>query len=196
MFNIYGKHKRHRSTHKRLHNKNPMVRSISTRPQETALRGSVGHWEMDTVVGTQQGKSTCLLVLTERMTRFELVYKMQAKSKACTASAMQYLFRKARGEFSCIFKSITVDNGCEFSGLDALERYGTKVYYCHPYSSWERGTNENQNKFIRRFCRKGKSMAALTDDHAEYITLWMNNYPRRILGGASANLASARAEAR
>ena len=56
------------------------------------------------------------------------------------------------------------------------------IYYCHPYSSWERGTNENQNKLIRRFCKKGKSMARVTADHAEYITLWMNNYPRRLLG--------------
>lgn len=56
------------------------------------------------------------------------------------------------------------------------------IYYCHPYSSWERGTNENQNKLIRRFCKKGKSMACVTADHAEYITLWMNNYPRRLLG--------------
>lgn len=80
-----------------------------------------------------------------------------------------------------IFRAITCDNGCEFSAAKEMEQL-TPIYYCHPYSCWERGTNENQNKLIRRFCRKGKSMAGITPDHAEYITLWMNNYPRRLLG--------------
>lgn len=77
--------------------------------------------------------------------------------------------------------AITCDNGCEFSAAKEMEQL-TPIYYCHPYSCWERGTNENQNKLIRRFCKKGKSMAGITPDHAEYITLWMNNYPRRLLG--------------
>ena len=70
---------------------------------------------------------------------------------------------------------------CEFSAAKEMEQL-TPIYYCHPYSCWERGTNENQNKLIRRFCKKGKSMAGITPDHAEYRTLWMNNYPRRLLG--------------
>jgi len=84
-------------------------------------------------------------------------------------------------DFGKIFRAITCDNGCEFSAAKEMEQL-TPIYYCHPYSCWERGTNENQNKLIRRFCKKGKSMAGITPDHAEYITLWMNNYPRRLLG--------------
>lgn len=83
--------------------------------------------------------------------------------------------------FRKLFKTITCDNGCEFAAAKEMEQFAP-IYYCHPYSSWERGTNENQNKLIRRFCKKGKSMACVTADHAEYITLWMNNYPRRLLG--------------
>ena len=84
-------------------------------------------------------------------------------------------------DFRKLFKTITCDNGCEFAAAKEMEQF-VPIYYCHPYSSWERGTNENQNKLIRRFCKKGKSMACVTADHAEYITLWMNNYPRRLLG--------------
>ena len=84
-------------------------------------------------------------------------------------------------DFRKLFKTITCDNGCEFAAAKEMEQFAP-IYYCHPYSSWERGTNENQNKLIRRFCKKGKSMACVTADHAEYITLWMNNYPRRLLG--------------
>ncbi len=83
--------------------------------------------------------------------------------------------------YSAIVSDITCDNGCEFAAAKEMEQFAP-IYYCHPYSSWERGTNENQNKLIRRFCKKGKSMACVTADHAEYITLWMNNYPRRLLG--------------
>lgn len=81
------------------------------------------------------------------------------------------------------FKTITVDNGTEFTDANGIEKNKrTTLYYCHPYSSWERGSNENQNKFVRRHIPKGKSMLKVTDKQVKYIQDWMNNYERAILG--------------
>lgn len=156
-------------------------RSIDERPPEVETREDVGFWEMDTVVGTSAGPSRCLLVLTERKTRFEIVRMLESKTAREVLRVLRELRQEFGEDFRKLFKTITCDNGCEFAAAKEMEQFAP-IYYCHPYSSWERGTNENQNKLIRRFCKKGKSMACVTADHAEYITLWMNNYPRRLLG--------------
>lgn len=155
-------------------------RSIDDRPQEVEARTDVGFWEMDTVIGKSAGLSRCLLVLTERKTRYEIVRTLKSKTAQEVLRVLGELRHEFGRDFKKIFRSITCDNGCEFAAAKEMEQFAP-IYYCHPYSSWERGSNENQNKLIRRFCRKGKSMANITDDHALYISLWMNNYPRRIL---------------
>ena len=92
-------------------------------------------------------------------------------------------------KFSQIFKSITFDNGSEFMDCAGIEKsvYGkdrkrTKVYYCHPYSAYERGTNENINKMIRRFLPKGTDFRKVTAAYIQRVETWINNYPREILG--------------
>ena len=86
--------------------------------------------------------------------------------------------------FKTVFKSITVDNGTEFAYCEELERSAigagkrTKMYYCHPYSSWERGTNEVTNKMVRRKVR--------TAEDIQEVENWINKYPRRIHGYKSA----------
>ena len=91
-------------------------------------------------------------------------------------------------------KSITFDNGSEFMDCAGIEKsiYGkdrkrTKVYYCHPYSAYERGTNENINKMIRRFLPKGTDFRKVTAAYILRVETWINNYPREILGFASSN---------
>lgn len=88
-----------------------------------------------------------------------------------------------------VFKSITFDNGSEFMDCAGIEKsvYGkdrkrTKVYYCHPYSAYERGTNENINKMIRRFLPKGTDFRKVTAAYIQRVETWINNYPREILG--------------
>lgn len=156
-------------------------RSIDERAPEVETRDDVGYWEMDTVVGKSAGPSRCLLVLTERKTRFEIVRVLESKTTREVLRVLRELRQEFGKDFGKLFKAITCDNGCEFAAAKDMEQFAP-IYYCHPYSSWERGTNENQNKLIRRFCKKGKSMARVTADHAVYISLWMNNYPRRLLG--------------
>lgn len=168
--------------------------SISERPKEIDARDEIGHWEMDTVVG-KQGTKTVLLVLSERVTRKELIFKISSKSQAAVVNELDKLERKMRKSFAKTFKTITCDNGCENLDFEGIERSvknkentRTKVYYAHPYSSWERGTNENTNKIIRRFIPKGVDISLFSNKEIKQIQHWINNYPRRILGGLSANM--------
>jgi IS30 family transposase len=167
--------------------------SIADRPIDIDSREEIGHWEMDTVVG-KQGTKTTLLVMSERMTRQELIFKINSKSQSEVIRMINRLQRKYGKEFSTIFKSITTDNGCEFLDFEGIEKsiFGkksrTKMYFAHPYSSWERGTNENINKMIRRFIPKGVDISAFTNKELQRIQNWINNYPRKILGGKSANM--------
>ena len=90
--------------------------------------------------------------------------------------------------FRNVFRSITVDNGGEFQDCEGIERSRrarkprTKVYYCHPYSAYERGSNENMNRIVRRFFPKGTSFDQVTASEVAAVEEWMANYPRRILG--------------
>jgi IS30 family transposase len=167
--------------------------SISERPKAVATRDEIGHWEMDTVVG-KQGTKTVLMVLSERVTRKELVFKILSKSQVAVVKVLDKLERKMGKLFTETFKTITCDNGCEnldFEGIEnSVRNKGkrTKVYYAHPYSSWERGTNENTNKMIRRFVPKGVDISLFSNKQIMQIQHWINNYPRRILGGLSANM--------
>ena len=141
---------------------------------------------MDTVVSARPCKKV-LLVLSERMSREEVVRQLVDKSAASVVRALDDLERRYGEMFPIIFKSITCDNGTEFADCEGMEqsclREGekrTKFYYCHPYSAYERGTNENINKMIRRFAPKGTSFEDLTDEQVAQIEEWVNNYPRGI----------------
>ena len=159
-------------------------RSIEERPVETESRNELGHWEMDCVVGS--GKA-CLLVMTERKSRKELIFPMESKTQACVLEVMDKLEKQHKTKFSTIFKSITMDNGSEFLDMAGLEKScinpskpRTICYYAHPFSSWERGSNENANRLIRRFIPKGARLEDFSHSDIKRIERWINNYPRRI----------------
>lgn len=166
--------------------------SISERPIEIEKREQVGHWEIDTVVGKREASSV-LLVLTERSTRQELIFKIKSKTQEQVIKVLDRLERRYGSNFSKIFKTITSDNGSEFLDFEGMEssikKEGkrTKIYYAHPYCSWERGTNENINRMIRRFIPKGADISKYSTKEIERIQHWINNYPRRILGYKSSN---------
>lgn len=161
-------------------------RSIEERPQEINKREKVGHWEMDCVV-SGRGAKTALLVLTERYSRKALIYKMSGKTQENVGYVLDKLEIKYRNRFKKMFKSITMDNGCEFVNQQLIEKSvitkkkRTTAYYAHPYSSWERGSNENTNKIIRRFIPKGANISKYSKKEIKTIENWINNYPRRIL---------------
>ena len=149
---------------------------------------------MDTVVGCQGGNKDCLLVLTERKTRFEYIFKIPDKSQHSVIRVLDRLESTYGAEnFRQTFKTITMDNGVEFLDMAGVERSATSpdarrtiAYYCHPYCSFERGSNENLNKMIRRHIPKGADIAEYSEEDVARIQDWMNDYPRAIFDGLSA----------
>ena len=159
--------------------------SIEVRPEHINDREEIGHWEMDTVKGKITSKK-CMLVLTERKTRVELIELMKDCTANSVRTALNRVERRFGKDFTKVFKTITVDNGMEFSDHDSLEKSciskGKKrieLYYCRPYHSWERGSNEVNNKLIRRHYPKGTCFSSLTTKAVKLVETWMNSYPRR-----------------
>ncbi len=175
--------------HIRVQKKANAGTSIEQRPDDVEERKVFGHWEMDTVKGKQGITKSCLLVLTERKTRDEIIAKLPDQKAASVVEFLDRMERKWGSLFSHVFRSITVDNGVEFAYAEQMEaskinvgEKRTHLFYCHPYSSWERGSNENQNRLIRRFIPKGENFDNRHDDDIAYIENWINNYPRKKLG--------------
>ena len=162
--------------------------SIEQRPPGAETREEFGHWEMDLVAGPARGSGEALLTLVERKHRQIIIRKLPDKTQASVLKALRGIERLyGPKHFRIIFKSITVDNGSEFLDFEALESSSrsslprTRLFYAHPYAAWERGSNENANRMIRRFVAKGRDIASLTLKTLSSIEAWINNYPRRIL---------------
>lgn len=168
--------------------------SIDNRPAEANDRSEYGHWEIDLVVSCKGGKGA-LLTLTERKTRYEIIIRLPDKTQRSVKRAIDRLERRFGGSFKENFKTITADNGSEFLNFEDLEKSCKrdekrfKMYFAHPYSSWERGSNENANGIIRRFFPKGTDFSKVGLAKIQAVEDWLNNYPRRILGGISSNTA-------
>ncbi len=171
-------------------------KSIEQRPKEVSDRKDYGHWEMDTVYSGQCVKDkSALLVLTERKTLDEYFFLMPDRTLNSTISVLDELEKQLGYEtFRRKFKTITVDNGIEFGDSSLIERSctdnafkRTEVFFCHPYASYERGQNENQNRFVRRWVKKGGSLNTYTPEEWIQIAGWVNDYPRRKFNGMSTN---------
>jgi len=168
--------------------------SIEERSPDIENRDEYGHWEMDCVIGRKAGGGAVLLVLSERSTREELIFKIEAKKQEFVVKEIDDLEKRLGKKFGNKFKTITMDNGSEFLDWEGIENSKLKpgekrlkTYYAHPFSSWERGTNENINKLIRRFIPKGTDLGKYTKKHIKYIQDWINNYPRKIFGYKTAS---------
>ena len=182
------KNKRRYKTVVRITTKNRRARSIEDRPKGAASRLEYGHWEGVSVKSARKSKAG-LLTLTERKTREQLIIKIPQATHEAVQSALDKLEKKLGDRFKIKFKSITFDNGSEFLNWQSLEasilhlgEQRTTIYFAHAYSSWERGTNENHNRMIRRFVPKGYDIGGFSDEEIKVVEDWMNNYPRRILG--------------
>lgn len=165
--------------------RNTLHRSIEQRPKNVNLRDAFGHWEIDSIVGSSKGKKESCLVITERMTRQEIVLKVSDKTAASTTKAMQRLKQKLGRDFNKLFLTISSDNGCEFADQDGFDNLGVPVFYCHPQAPHERGSNENNNKLLRRHFPKGESMKKKTQYDATLAQHFINGYPREMFDGKS-----------
>jgi IS30 family transposase len=120
--------------------------------------------------------------------RGEIIVPMKDKTSESVVRALNGIERKLGALFPRIFVTITCDNGTEFADAEGIEskRRGkgkrTTVYYCHPYTPSERGTNENQNGLIRRLVPKGTDLATLSPQEVKAAEAWLNSYPRKMFG--------------
>ena len=192
--NIKTKPQKKKTTKRTIALNNKDSRSIEERPEEINKRETYGHWEMDTVVSGQKNGKACLLVLTERASREQLIRKIAGKKTTNVIKALNKLEKDLGAkQFRETFLTITMDNGVEFLDSAGIEKSSinkkiprTTTYYCHPYASGERGTNENNNRLIRKFIPKGTNIDEISEKEIQKIENWMNNLPRKLHNGKSA----------
>ena len=145
-------------------------RSIDERPDYINERSEIGHFEIDTVILTRE-KNQCLLTMTDRKSRYEIIRLIKDKTSKSVNEALSSLIKEYE------IKSLTADNGTEFARLsDVISK--DNIYYAHPYCSQERGSNENHNCLIRRHLPKGCKNT--TSAEVARIKLWINKYPKRM----------------
>jgi len=162
--------------------KKKLGKSIEERPTEISTREEFGHWEIDTVIGEKTKDDCVLLTIVERKTRNAIVRQIRSKTAEAVMKELTAIRNLYGDRFSQVFKTITGDNGSEFADLSMLEDdTSTSVYFTHPFSSFEKGTNERHNGLIRRFIPKGKRMSDYNPDDISFIEDWMNTLPRKIL---------------
>jgi len=157
----------------------PTALSLRAAPQSGAAQSvdktalSIGHY-----VGSFQTHAAHV--------RNFLIRKLPDGTADSVFQALENLLVEYGDRFSRVFKTITGDNGSEFSHLSELEHStATKVYFTHPYSSFEKGTNERHNGLIRRFIPKGHSIDNYSEEQIAWIEDWCNTLPRKILGYAT-----------
>jgi IS30 family transposase len=149
-------------------------RHVSERPAAVERRQALGHWEIDTVMGT--GNDHCIVTLVERATGYLLIGKLAARTKEDAAQRTIELVRKHPAKF----QTITADNGTEFHSYQDVEQAtGVRFYFATPHHSWERGTNENTNGLIRQYLPKRTSMARVTQRDCNAIAQKLNTRPRK-----------------
>jgi IS30 family transposase len=157
--------------------------NISQRPKHVENRKEIGHWEGDLMIGV--GQKSAIGTIVERKTRYTIIVQIwNRKSKTVTQQ-----FAKLLNMLPKIFlKSMTYDNGMEMANHKWLtQKTGMKVYFANPFSSWERGTNENTNGLIRRFFPKGTDFNSVTLKQLINAQNKLNDRPRKVLGYLTPN---------
>jgi IS30 family transposase len=172
-------HRKRRKKRGSLNNQGhiPNRRPISERPEAVDKREELGHWEGDSIVGKSHGSFVASHV--ERKSRYLLVGRMDDKSAESMNATTQRLFRKIP---KAQRKTMTFDNGKEFAGFKVLEKsVGFCCYFADPYSSWQRGTNENTNGLLRQFFPKGIDFNEISKEEIDRAAALINNRPRKCL---------------
>lgn len=157
--------------------------SIDLRPSHIETRAEAGHLEGDLMIGV--GQKSAIGTLVDRKTRVVIMIKIpNRKSKTVTAEFAKYLLKHPQ----YLRKTMTYDNGIEMANHKWLtKKTGMDIYFAHPYSSWERGTNENTNGLIRRFLPKGTDFNQVSSERLKEIENILNNRPRKVLGFRTPN---------
>lgn len=151
--------------------------SIDDRAAIVETRSRIGDWEADTVIGKNHRQA--IVSIVERKTGFTLIQKVERKTALAVSQAMIGLLKPHRKKVH----TITSDNGKEFAGHEEIaSKLKADFYFAHPYSSWERGTNENTNGLIRQYFPKNRDFTTITQQEINMAMERLNNRPRKRLG--------------
>ena len=152
--------------------------SIEQRPKEVNKRLNIGDFEGDLIIG--KGQQSAIGTMVDRKSRFVYIVKMSDRKSKTVVNSFIASMKSWPVKHS---RTMTYDNGKEMSEHKLFTRKtGMPVYFAHPYSSWERGTNENTNGLIRRFFPKGTDFNQVSAEDLQEVQDWLNNRPRKILG--------------
>lgn len=150
---------------------------ISQRPASVEKRERLGDWEGDTIIG--RGHRQAIVSLVERRSRYTLLEKVTRK----TASQVMEAMVRQLWPVADKVHTITLDNGLEFASHEVVAlALKAQTYFAHPYSSWERGTNENTNGLVRQYCPKKSDFTQVKPQDVQAIADKLNHRPRKILG--------------
>ena len=162
--------------------------SIEVMPEEIKNKETDTHFEGDSVVGVAKGRHNTLITLVNTASQFLLIRRSENKTGQATVEVLDKLEEEIP-QLSKIMESLLLDNGIEFSKIEEMmrsskdkEKKRFQVYFTHPYASYERGCNENKNRLIRRYFKKGKQVEDLSDEDILNIARKINNMPRKALG--------------
>ncbi len=180
LYKLLPRHHRKRKRHRgrlKLRGRIKDRVGIENRPKVVDSRSRYGDWESDTLEGAK-GKGG-LATHVERKSRYLVVSKLQDKRSSTytrkTITALSTIADK-------YLKTMTVDNGKEFSGFKQIEqKVGVKVYFADPYAAWQRGTNENTNGLLRRYFPKGIDFSRVSNYLVTKVVKKLNNRPRKCL---------------
>ena len=151
--------------------------SIDLRPAVVAERARFGDWEADLVIGA--GHKQALVTINERISRYALIAHVPFKTAELVSQAMIAMLKP----FSKCVHTLTTDNGREFARHEHIaSKLKTDFFFAHPYSSWERGANENMNGLIREFFPKKMAFESITKKDIESAMNHLNHRPRKCLG--------------
>lgn len=155
---------------------------INQRPEIVAAKERFGDWEVDTIIG--KNHKTAILTATERKSQFELMVKTDGTKAESIRKQMINLL----APFKQLVKTITSDNGKEFSEHQEIsKKLESDFYFADPYSPWQRGLNEYNNKLIRQYLPKKTDFNLINNNTINMIISKLNNRPRKLLGYKTPN---------
>ena len=162
--------------------KRELGKSIELRDSNIETREEFGHWELDTVRGTKDKTDHVLISLLERKSRLYVALRCpSARATDVKETLHAWLNTFKDVNLACLCKTITADNGLEFSEISNLENETLSIYFARPYSAWERGSNERHNGLLRRCIPKGMPIKAVSEETIQRTLQWCNNLPRKLL---------------
>lgn len=152
-------------------------RPISERPRRVESRRQIGHWELDTIIG--KGQKQAIVSMVERKSGYAVLAKVLRK----TADRVSTAIITSLKPIAAMVETLTYDNGKEFAEHSATDKaLGAVAYFADPYSSWQRGSNENLNGLVRQFIPKSRPLSTVSDKELAMIQDRLNNRPRKRLG--------------